>query len=310
MNQAYYSQRAGRGPLADPTVEDIARTLTSAVSEMQHRDYLQEWHGFDCVDSGRVEGRAAMPLADHIEAETGWRGAWPLHEPLIDLVDDVRLSNADWDRIQRGEEDRLFDLVEYFHRHVSQGVGDEHGTHYHSHDGCGWHYQDFDPAPAQALFRQRMNRVLAGYNGGFQVSDSGQVEHRVDDGLDQLINAQLPALGADIAARVAGAIALYRNRGRTEQDLRMAVRELFDVLEKIRPAVKGEMLRGDESDLFNIANNFTIRHLNEKQKGNYDSALWHSWMFYVNLSTIHLVTRLMTRNARQAASTTLSRASG
>jgi hypothetical protein len=302
MDQAYYSQRTGRGPLADPAVEDISRALTLAVSEMWRRDYMQEWHGFDCVDSGKVEGRAAMPLAEHIEAETGWRSAWPLHEPLIDLPDDVQVSGAEWDRQLRGEEDKLFDLIEYFHRHVSQGIGDEHGSQYHDHGGCGWHYQVFDPAPAQALFRQRMNRVLASYRGGFEVSDSGQVEHRAHDGLDQLIGAQLPVLGADIAGRVAGAIALYRNRGRTEQDLRLAVRELFDVLEKIRPAVKAEMLRGDEADLFNIANNFTIRHLNEKQKGNYDSTLWHSWMFYVNLSTIHLITRLMNRNACQAAS--------
>ena len=61
------------------------------------------------------------------------------------------------------------------------------------------------------------------------------------------------------------------------------------------------MLSKDEGDLFNIANNFTIRHLNEKQKGNYDSAIWHQWMFYVNLSTIHVITRLMNRKARQAA---------
>src|SRR5208337_447272 len=91
MDHAYYSQRTGRGPFANSTVEDIARTLTSAVSEMWRRDYLQEWHGFECVDSGRVEGRAAMPLADHIEAETGWRAAWPLPEPLIDLADDVQV---------------------------------------------------------------------------------------------------------------------------------------------------------------------------------------------------------------------------
>jgi hypothetical protein len=186
-----------------------------------------------------------MPLADHIEAETGWRSAWPLREPLIDLPEDTQVSGADWDRLLQGEEDRLFDLIEYFHRHVSQGIGDEHGSQYHDHGGCGWHYQVFDPAPAQALLRQRMNRVLANYRGGFEVNDSGQVEHRAHDGLDQLIGAQLPALGADIAGRVAGAIALYRNRGRTEQDLRLAVRELFDVLEKIRPAVKAEMLRLD-----------------------------------------------------------------
>jgi hypothetical protein len=78
-----------------------------------------------------------------------------------------------------------------------------------------------------------MNRVLAGYRGGFQVRDSGQVEHRADDGLDQLIGAQLPVLGADISRRVAGAVALYRNRGRTEQDLRLAVRELL--LGSLRP---------------------------------------------------------------------------
>ncbi len=53
--------------------------------------------------------------------------------------------------------------------------------------------------------------------------------------------------------------------------------------------LKAEMLRRDEQDLFNVANNFTIHHVNERQKGNYDSALWHSWMFYVNLATIHLI---------------------
>jgi hypothetical protein len=61
------------------------------------------------------------------------------------------------------------------------------------------------------------------------------------------------------------------------------------------------MLRGDEGALFNIANNFTIRHPNESQKGNYDTAIWHSWIFYVNLSTIHLITRLVNRKARQQA---------
>jgi hypothetical protein len=162
------------GPLADAAAEDIARALTSAVSEMQRRDYLQEWHGFDCVDSGRVEGRAAMPLADHIEAETGWRAAWPLREPLLDLPDDVQVSAAERDRLLLGEEDRLFDLIEYFHRHVSQGIGDEHGNFYHEHGGCGWHYQDFDPAPAHALFRQRVNRVLAGYRGGCRSAIPGR----------------------------------------------------------------------------------------------------------------------------------------
>ena len=77
------------------------------------------------------------------------------------------------------------------------------------------------------------------------------------------------------------------------------MRELFDVLEKLRPEIKEEMLSKDEGALFNIANNFTIRHLNEQQKGEYDSTIWHQWMFYVNLSTIHVITRLVNRKIRQ-----------
>jgi hypothetical protein len=143
-----------------------------------------------------------------------------------------------------------------------------------------------------------MNRTLMNYRGGFQINEDGRVEHAADEGLDQLIDATLPTKDPDIARRVSGAVALYRNRGRTEEDLRLAVRELFDVLEKLRPEMKEEMLSKDEGALFNIANNFTIRHLNEQQKGEYDSAIWHQWMFYVNLSTIHVITRLVNRKAR------------
>jgi len=55
--------------------------------------------------------------------------------------------------------------------------------------------------------------------------------------------------------------------------------------------MKGIILEKDESDLFNIANNFGLRHHNENQKTNYDGKLWNSWLFYFYLSTIHLILR-------------------
>lgn len=133
MDRAYYSQRIGRGPLATPTVEDLGRALTLTVDEMWRRDYLQEWHGFHCVDAGEVEGRATMPLADHIEAETGWRSSWPLPTPLTDVLDDVRISEDDWNQLLQGVEDKLFDLIEYFHAHVSQGVEEGKDSNFHSY---------------------------------------------------------------------------------------------------------------------------------------------------------------------------------
>jgi hypothetical protein len=203
----------------------------------------------------------------------------------------------------QGDEDQLFDLIEYFHGHVTAGIEDGKGSNFHVAEGhpCGWHYQEFDPVPAQALFRQRINRTLTNYRGGFRINENGQIEHTADQGLDQLVDATLPTKDPDVAQRVAGAIALYRNRDRTEEDLRLAVRELFDALEKLRPELQAEMFSKDEGDLFNIANNFTIRHLRAGQKGDYDSAIWHQWMFYVNLATIHVITRLMNRKNHPAA---------
>ena len=88
-----------------------------------------------------------MPLADHIEAETGWRSAWPLPESVPTCqktfkrcsqrtgsppraAPSVTPSNSNgrargsartWGTLLQSAEDELFDLIEYFHRHVSEG---------------------------------------------------------------------------------------------------------------------------------------------------------------------------------------------
>ncbi|MGO9835245.1 MAG: hypothetical protein ACLP1X_13615, partial [Polyangiaceae bacterium] len=68
---------------------------------------------------------------------------------------------------------------------------------------------------------------------------------------------------------------------------KQAVRDLVDVLEYHRGAVKVHLSR-DESDLFNVANNFALRHHRPDQKDDYDEA-WLTWLFYVYLATVHLV---------------------
>ena len=51
----------------------------------------------------------------------------------------------------------------------------------------------------------------------------------------------------------------------------------------------------DEGDLFNIANNFAIRHHNERQQSDYDQAIWLGWMFHFYLATIHMATRRLSQ---------------
>jgi hypothetical protein len=64
-------------------------------------------------------------------------------------------------------------------------------------------------------------------------------------------------------------------------------------LEYLRPKVKEVLTDKDEDDLFNIANNFGIRHHRRGQKTQYDQLIWLNWMFYFCLATIHAVLGLI-----------------
>jgi hypothetical protein len=98
--------------------------------------------------------------------------------------------------------------------------------------------------------------------------------------------------------KIERAIAKYRDRHSTIFDRREAIRELADVLEYLKSILGDNMTTDDEKELlkiqknlFNIANNFQIRHNNDTQKDNY-SPSWMSWIFYLYLSSIHLVLRI------------------
>ncbi len=298
VERAYWSSRVGRGPQANPDIRDLARSLTLAVAEMAQRDFFQEWYGYDCIDAGYVKGKANVDITTHADTVLRYQQTWPLPDPLIEPPDGAAIDDEMGHHIEL--EDQIFDLIEFFHDHISAGVED--AGYYHSYNQCGWHFSQFDAAPARELFRSRLNAVLRNYRSGFQLTIEGEIERSAPPGLDSLLDAPLRTSDVDIQSRVLAAISVYRNRHRSVEDQRDAVRNLFDVLEKIRPLVKLEMLKGDERDLFNIANNFSVRHLSEIQKGNYDGPLWLSWMFYVNLATIHLLTRLQPRIASSAES--------
>ena len=48
-------------------------------------------------------------------------------------------------------------------------------------------------------------------------------------------------------------------------------------------------------DLFNIANNFGIRHHKPGQKTDYDRDIWLPWMFYIYLATLRAVTKTLAK---------------
>ena len=137
-----------------------------------------------------------------------------------------------------------------------------------------------------------VNDTLKDYPGNWVLSEQGYIQFAGDKGLGHLLEANL-AEGTDekVDSRVDSAIRVFCGRNATIDDKRNAVRDLVDALEFLRPQAKELLTRADENDLFNIANNFGIRHYNHEQKTNYRQEIWLPWMFYYYLATIHALTR-------------------
>lgn len=270
MAHTYYSQRKGSNPNAKglPLVDTI--DLFVRVFTQMHEDgYFHEAFGFECVDAGTINGKIRNVDLE-ILLTIRKKGLWPIYTAAASY-----------------SEDDLFDVIEFLYQHVSKPID---GT-YHNWNDCGMHWETFNQSEGRAEFRLKTNSVLAHYEKPFELSPNGEVLHKPEAGFEPIFDADVPSKDNNVVDRVNAAILRYRRHGSTLDDRRQAVRDLVDVLEYLRPKVKELLTSSDDKDLFNIANNFGVRHHNDKQKTTYDAALWLSWMFYFYLATIHVVLR-------------------
>lgn len=272
MGRLYYSRRAGnaRNQLSLQTLLELFK---DTFLEFEEDGYFQEHFGYTCVDAGEIPGKLGRNVGIRVSRVIRKPNVWPV----------VKFYNG-------YSEDDLFDIVEFLYDHISKPVdGWEH-----TYGDCGWHYTTFDATSGQSAFRQVINELLHDYGAGFELSEHGEIRTLPEHGLETLLEAGLPQYDPDnVEAIVAKAVEKFRRRKSSVEDRKDAVRDLAGVLEYLRPKAKEVLLKSDEADLFNIANNFGVRHHNESQKTDYDRAIWYSWMFYYYLATIHAVVHLI-----------------
>ncbi len=268
MTRKYYSTRKVTRSLE---LKDVKALFGAVFSQLVEQSYFTEAFGYDCVDEGPIPGKAGINPEVYFLRKLRKPGLWPIPE-----------------RLDSYSEDDLFDVIELLFDLVSKPVKGR----MHSYLNCGMHWDEFDAGPARAEFRTEVNDILGDYKKGYELSKLGEVVEKGDKGLDTLLEAELPrSTDADVRHTLEEAIALFRSRRSSSVDRRNAVRMLADVFESLRPRLKHAMTRSDEGDLFNIANNFAIRHKNDKQKTQYDESLWLPWMFYFYVATLHLALR-------------------
>ena len=251
----------------------LRRFFKNLYSHFDHEGYFQKYLGKDCVDSGFLAGE----LGQDIE------GAFLLAlrkdnlTPILEKIDEYA-------------EDDVFDVIEFLFDHCAKPTK----RHYHSWNDCGWHCEEFDEQAGKTEFREKVNKLLELYGDGYELSNSGEVLALAENGLEGLFEAPIPTPDPEnVEQRIEAARLKWRRHSATWDDRREAVRELADVLEFLRPKLKQVLRTEDEKDLFNIANNFGIRHHNQRQKTDYDKPIWLSWIFYFYLTTLHAALRLI-----------------
>ncbi len=276
IRREYYSVRTGKMAPDQKMNFDVLKKFFLIVYNKLYKDgYFQKYFGIDCND-GYMEGELGEDIDSIIYVNLRKENLLPIPSKIAEYT-----------------EDDLFDIIEFLHDHSSKGLN----GFYHTWNNCGYHYQEFNDQEGQKHFREVINPLLKEYLNGFEISDNGEILMLSDTGLSTLFEANIPTTdNINIKDRINLSILKFRRHKSTLDDRKEAIRELADVLEYLRPEIKKYLTKQDENDIFNIANNFGIRHHNNDQKTDYDKAVWYSWIFYFYLATIHSVLRLIRKS--------------
>jgi hypothetical protein len=273
----YFSVRTGQHPSGNKlSLEITNRLIRDSYLDYRREGFFDEYFGFNCVDQEYVSGKLGVDVEAKVFRALKKDNLYPFETKFLEY-----------------SEDDLFDVVEFLFDCVSKPIKGE----YHSWNNCGMHWEEFDKSEGEKLFCEGINEIIVDYSDGFQLSNQGEILINAEKGVNEIFKADIKSDDPDnIDKRIEEAIKKFRYHRASLSDRRNAVRELVDVLEYLKIKVKGILDKKDESELFNIANNFAIRHHNPKQKTNYDESIWLSWMFYFYLSTIYAYLKLIEKS--------------
>lgn len=270
----YRSQRGQSSSTGSASISTstLVTRFINLVDNLQERGYFERSFGKDCVDDPAGIDPAAL-----IDEEIGVSDAWPLS--VDRLVADQEL---------------FLDLIEV----LGEFVAAPRGRWFHSFGDCGWHHREFNLEQGRDLYFWLINRLLVRTPLALQIATSGEDRGRLievhGDARNDLVTKTLEAASGSVHDPVQHAVALFRRRGASVEEKRSACVALAGVLESRRALIRENLLRRDEGALFQIANEFNIRHRAESQKAEYDP-VFLDWIFWWYLGTIELTERVLAR---------------
>lgn len=268
----YYSERNNEFHITKKkSLEDLKADFLEFYLDFLEQGFFQEHLGAEWP-GGHHKGKIATDIRLRVARELNKKDLYPIEDNLKNYT-----------------EGDLFDIIEFLYRYTSKGEKFKPSSRIDHF----WIYSNFDDETGKKEFRENINLILKRYNNGFELTKGGEIIRLVNPGIELLIKNDIPDISeGNISKKVNLAISKFINRKAFESNLQDAIRDLAGVLEYLRADTKKYLSKSDENDLFNIANNFGIRHHNQKQKMDYDSNLFHEWVFHSFLATIILILKI------------------
>ena len=226
----YFSVRTGKIKPTEIIDLKVLKKLFLLVYKKFGKDgYFHKYFGYYCVDQGEVTGQLGYDLKDVMFIHLKKENLFPITS-----------------EIENYSEDDLFDVIEFLHDYCSKGID----GYFHQHNGCGYHYEEFNDKEGRHYYREQINPILKDYSYGFELSADGEILQLADSGLSYLFQADVPAADTEnIVNKINNAVLKFRRHKSTMDERQDSIRELVDVLEYLRPKAKELLESKDEKDL-------------------------------------------------------------
>jgi len=273
MNEGrkYYTERMGL-PQEPLRLKDLQLLIKIIFEQYNDIYYFHGAFGYNCVDEGYISGRNGIDLEDHLIKTFLGREIYPIE------------NNYNSFSIET-----CFDLIEYFYDNIGVPIN----PYYHSWNNCGVHVNTADYEKGKQEFREKINPYLNRCGKGYELMPNGEVYKRIPDTLTPIItNPHNSGDDENIDDKVMRAKSKFLHHSSSIDEKKESIRILADVLEFVREDIKENMFSSDENRLFEIANQFGIRHHNTEQKTDFDKNIWLEWIFYSYLNSINTVVKI------------------
>lgn len=289
MPQPLFSQRQRS---AAPAVLDVAackERFARLVVELSTLGYFEDAFGSQCSDARdeNPDEEGQRKLAERLQVVGV--PLWPLHV-TSNVFSGPTGAHEGW------SDEMFFDVVEALDELVAR-PRQRYWHDYHRE----WDYSDYSRTAGQAVYRWRVNELLNGSTVPLRLAQSGRdaglLVHTTGDPRDELLHRALDTPAQKDRDEVQHAVELFRSRTAGREDKRSAIFTLGRVLEDRRPMIDATLSRKDAGALFQIANEFDLRHRrasshSKAQRDDYDDA-FVDWVFWWYLGTVELTDRLL-----------------